>query len=352
MVIASAPGRVNLIGDHTDYAGGVVLPMAIQQRTAVALSVHTDRSCVIESLAIDACAECEPPTAFEARPQEAPDAWVNLAIGPLRLLSEQRGPVLAAPAFHAVIASDVPIGAGVSSSAALSTAMTTAMLRCIGATLERWALIDLLRDAEQRFTGTPCGIMDMTVAVAAEPHMAMCIDCGNRTIEHVPIPDALIMFLVDSGVRHALSDGGYAARRSELAAADHDPRFASRARHVRSENARVHQAVAALRAGDLSRLGARAFESHDSLRDDYEVSVAAVDRIVERVRTHGAPCGAFGARMTGGGFGGSVIVFANRAQCVDAEAFLRVGVDAGIGVAVREVRTGARYTAALTKEHP
>jgi len=351
VVVASAPGRVNLMGDHTDYAGGPVLPMAIDARTAVALRPSDGAVCEIESLEFGACLTTGAIADFESRAHDAADSWLNLAVGPLRLLSERAigGAPLALPNLRAVIASSVPIGAGLSSSAALSTAMTTAVLRLVDRAVEQWPLIDLLRDAEARFAGTPCGIMDMTVALAAEPNSALLIDCGRRTIEPVPLPTELALLLVDSGVRHALGDGGYAARRAELAASAHDPRFAPRARHVASESARVHRAAAALRAGHLAELGALAFESHASLRHDFEVSVPECDRIVDFVRDQGDAHGTFGARMTGGGFGGSVLVFAARAQLNEARAFLHDGVRAGIGVAIREVCAGERYTAGLER---
>lgn len=354
LAIASAPGRVNLIGDHTDYAGGLVLPMAIEERTAVALSPSADARTRIESIELGARAVVESPAAFEPRAPDAPDAWTNFVMGPLRMLADGAlapGPV-PLPALSISVASDVPIGAGLSSSASLATATATAALALARRSFGHWALVRLLQAAEARFAGTPCGIMDMTVALTAAPGAALLIDCGVPSIEPVPLPEALALLLVDSGIRHRLTDGGYAERRRELALAATDPRFEPRSRHVRTENERVRRAVAALRAGDVRALGAIAFESHDSLRHDFEVSVPGVDRIVDLVREGGAAHGALGARMTGGGFGGNVVVFVERARIDGARAFLHGALASLSGVRIREVRPGHRYTSRIERGAP
>jgi len=315
---AHASGRVNLIGDHVDYAGGSVLPMAI------ALSTHV---AIARAARDDFVSEWANETAGDAR-------WMRYAAG---VLAELRVVGIAVPPVTIAVTSDVPVGGGLSSSAALEVAVARAALAITGATMTPRDLALLCQRAEHIHAGTPCGIMDQWCVAHALPGEAMLLDCARLEWKPIMLPNALEIEIVDSRVRHTLSDvvheksrdesrdGGYAARRAdteegarmlgvallaELPRArwreiDELPeRIARRARHVVSECARVHEAVDALATNDLSRFGQLLFESHRSLRDDFDVSTPELDAIVEAARARGD----LGARMTGGGFGGSAVV--------------------------------------------
>ena len=301
--VAQAPGRVNLIGDHVDYAGGPVLPMALHASTFAAVS----RAASEDSFASEWTGDGD---------------WMRYARG---VLAELRGAGAAVPPLRVAVASDVPVGAGLSSSAALEVAIARAALEIAGVSWNPREIALLCQRAEHVHAGTPCGIMDQWCVAHAAPGEAMLLDCATLRWESIALPAVLAIEIVDSGVRHALRDGGYAARRRDVEeAARHlgvpllaelprerwneiaslPPTVARRARHVVQECARVHEAVAALRAGELARFGALLLESHASLRDDFDVSTPELDAIVSD-----AMCGgALGARMTGGGFGGSAIV--------------------------------------------
>lgn len=301
---ASASGRVNLIGDHVDYAGGPVLPMALHARTHVAVSRSTDASDRFAS------------------EWDGDDGWMRYARG---VLHELRAGGIDVPALSVAVASDVPVGAGLSSSAALEVAVARAALALAEAELAARELALLCQRAEHVHAGTPCGIMDQWCVAHAAPGQAMLLDCARLEWAPVALPRALAIEIVDSRVRHALRDGGYAARRADVEEAarmlgvpllaalprkrwdeiDALPeRIARRARHVVHECARVHEAVTALARNDLVEFGRLLLESHASLRDDFEVSTPELDAIVDRALREGA----LGARMTGGGFGGCAIV--------------------------------------------
>ncbi|MFZ4749478.1 MAG: galactokinase [Phycisphaerales bacterium] len=298
----AASGRVNLIGDHVDYAGGPVLPMAIAARTHVAMA----------RAAHDAFA-----SAWEIDPQ-----WTRYAAG---VLAELRASGVAVPPVSVAVASDVPVGAGLSSSAALEVAVARAALALTGVAMPPRDIALLCQRAEHVHAGTPCGIMDQWCVAHAARGEAILLDCATLSWRAVALPRGLAIEIVDSGVRHALRDGGYASRRADVEEAARllgvrllaelpparrgeidllPARLARRARHVVAECARVHAAVDALQAGDLARFGRLLVESHASLRDDFDVSTPELDAIVARA----CDGGALGARMTGGGFGGSVVV--------------------------------------------
>lgn len=301
-VHAFANGRVNLIGDHIDYAGGTVLPMAIAARTHVAAS----------------CAERD-----EAVSEWNEDlAWRRYAFG---VLAELRALGLPIPRLSIAVASDVPVGAGLSSSAALEVAVARAALAAAGAELNPRELAIVCQRAEHLHAGVPCGIMDQWCVAHADAREAIALECDVLCARAIALPAELRIEIVDSGVRHALRDGGYAARRADVEEAgrllgvthlarlprarwpeiDALPvRIARRARHVVTEQARVEAAIDALQRGDLARFGALLAESHASLRDDFDVSMRELDQLVEDALARGA----LGARMTGGGFGGCVVV--------------------------------------------
>jgi galactokinase len=221
-----------------------------------------------------------------------------------------------------VVASDVPIGAGLASSGALSVALA----RIAGAGDEPLALADAARAAEERVTGVPCGLMDQLAGAAGRPRQALLIDCRARAFRHVPLPEDAAVVVVDSGIRRSLSDGRYAERRAacERAAAllgvatlrdatEAEAAHLPEARHVVSENARVAAMVAALGAGDLRAAGEVMCDGHRSLRDDLRVSTPELDDLVERL----VRAGAHGARLTGAGFGGCVVALAGRETAAD-----------------------------------
>ena len=306
----SASGRVNLIGDHVDYAGGPVLPMAIAARTHVAIAPATRDAFASE--------------------WSGDEGWTRYASG---VLVELRAAGVALPPVSVAVASEVPVGAGLSSSAALEVAVARAALALAGAAMAPREIALLCQRAEHVHAGTPCGIMDQWCVAHAQAGEAILLDCTTLAWRVVALPAELSIEIVDSGVRHALRDGGYAARRADVEEAARllgvarlaevpcatpapgvtraspaldalPPRLARRARHVVGECARVHRAVEALAAGDLALFGQLLSESHASLRDDFDVSTPELDAIVERARSDGA----LGARMTGGGFGGSAII--------------------------------------------
>ncbi|HLH23447.1 MAG TPA: galactokinase [Chloroflexota bacterium] len=338
-VTASAPGRVNLIGEHTDYNGGFVLPTAIPQRAHVALAPRGDARVRVAS------ANVPGGVASYALGTETPGrGWLDYVQGVTQAL---RAAGHAVGGFEAYVASTVPLGSGLASSAALEVALLRALRAAFGLPLDDVALAHCGQRAENEFVGARVGIMDQLAASLAEPGSALFLDTRSLAHERVPLSAAVDLVVIDSGVKHAHAAGAYNARRAECErtcallgvvelrdvgtadlariAALPDP-LDRRARHVVTENARVLAAVDALRAGDLPRLGALFAASHASLRDDYEVSVPEVDQLVALAAREPT---VYGARLTGGGFGGAVVVLA------------RAGAGAGVAA-----RLAAAYAAA------
>jgi galactokinase len=341
VVRVRAPGRVNLIGDHTDYNDGLVLPVAI------------DRECVVEATAADASeriagriapnglrvrarseeleGEVDIPADGSADPHGVEPAWGRFLAGVVRVVTAHGGHQ---PAADLAVHSSVPIGSGLSSSSALAVALTLALGELGGLDVDRTELARLALEAEVSATGVPGGLMDQLCSLFGEEGHALLIDCRSLAVEPVALPPGIAWLVVHSGVSRTLRTTEYAARRAECEAVarrlgvaslrDADPDQVAdepRARHVVSENERVLATVEALRAGDLPALGALMLSSHASLRDDYGVSTPELDLLVDLLVAGGAA----GARLTGAGFGGCVVaaVQRNHADDLAAKAALR-----------------------------
>lgn len=319
-VLAAAPGRVNLMGEHTDYNGGHVLPMALPQQTHVALRLRDDgRVC---ALSRNMGADSAILTYRVAAPARV-NSWLDYIQGITWALAQAGHGV---PGADLYIDSQVPVGSGVSSSAALEIAVLRALRQALALPLDDIDLARLGQQCENGFVGANVGIMDQMAASVAVPGSALYLDTAQLTFEHVPLPPAIELAVINSGVPHSNAAGAYNTRRAECQNASErlgvthlcelgladlprlqalPPLLLRRARHVVTENLRVAETVQALRAGDARRVGALFQASHASQRDDYEVSVAAVDQLVELACRD---ADVFGARLTGGGFGGCVVL--------------------------------------------
>lgn len=336
-VTARAPGRVNLIGEHTDYNDGFVLPAAISRQTMVAVRPRPDR--IVNIVAGDLNGS---QTRFSLD-DIAPDAtapWSNYVRGMASLLQEEG---LALPGVDMAIYGDMPQGAGLSSSAALENASGLAFAALAGVPdFDRTRLAQIGQQTEHDFAGCKCGIMDQLVSARAEEGAALLIDCRSLITTVVPIPDDVAIMIVHSGISRGLVDGEYNARRAQCeAAAAHygvaalrdldelpeqgslDPVAWRRARHVITENARTLAAAKALRSGDLAQLGQLMAESHASMRDDFEITLPAIDGLVDILAQAIGSAG--GARMTGGGFGGAVVAVLARSRLDAALEAVAVG---------------------------
>ncbi len=278
-----APGRVNLIGEHTDYTGGLVLPVALDR--AVTIACEPAEHTVLES----------PIGGFE--PYVAAVAFELDALG--------RRPA----GIAGSISSDLPVGAGLSSSAALEVAVALALCDAAAFELAPAELIRACQRAELRAVGVPCGPMDQAVSLLGRAGHALLLDCSDLSYEHIALPPGLGILVIDSGTRRNLADTAYAVRRQEIErglAGARDTVALKRMRHLETENARVIEAAGALRRGDGAALGPILSAGHASLRDDLEVSTPQLDLLVALALEHGA----WGARMTGGGFGGAIVAVA------------------------------------------
>jgi galactokinase len=293
-----APGRVNLIGEHTDYAGGLVLPIAID------LGIELD---VEPAERIRLTSGGEPAEVAGDGAGEASGWGRYVAAVAQELAALGRPPV----GIEGSVEATLPQGAGLGSSGALQVGVSLALCGVAEFELAPFDLVEACRRAERRAVGVPSGILDQAASLLGRNGCALLLDCG--TLEHrwVRVPTALGIVVVDSGERHAHEGSGYGDRRAELQAGH--PR---RRRHVATENQRVRDAVAALEGDDLRVLGELITASHASLRDDYEVSTPTLDHVVESA----VAAGALGARLTGGGFGGSVVAVAERERAADVLA--------------------------------
>jgi galactokinase len=337
---ARAPGRVNLIGDHTDYQDGLCLPMAIDRDVVVAFEHRDDRRIRVTSLDLDGVVEVDLTDGSGATRASTPESpeWGALVEAIARALAS-RGHRLAG--MEAAVASTIPLGAGLSSSAAFEVALVLALARVSTVALAPREVALVAQAAELHATGVPCGIMDQLASVSGRAGHALLLDCRTLDVQALALPSGLDVLVVHSGLPRVLADSAYAERRAacEAAAArlgvralrDATPEQVAddrRARHVVSENARVRAFADALRRSDLDALGPLMLASHASLRDDFEVSTPELDLLVELLVEEGAR----GARLTGAGFGGCVValVDAPRTETVAQQVTLRYGADTGL----------------------
>ena len=376
-----APGRVNLIGEHTDYNDGFVMPIALDRCTWVAAAPRADRSLVVHSREYDETVTID----LDAARSGPTGRWSDYVRGVAAILNGDpgrvaRGAPAMGPLVHGgdghlrpsagadlLIASDVPLGAGLSSSAALEVACGYALAGIAGVTPDLDRLARAAQRAEHEFAGMRCGIMDQMIACHGRAGAALLLDTRSLARRWLPMPPAVRVMVCNTMVRHELASGEYNARRADCEAgvamlardapstralrdvaiaqldaarADMPPRIYRRCRHVVTENARVEEAAGALASGDIRRFGALMDASHASLRDDYEVSCPELDRMVDIVRGLN---GVYGARMTGGGFGGCAVALIDASAAVSVQRDLARGYRAATGLEpdVWETRAGS-----------
>ena len=330
--IVRAPGRVNLIGEHTDYNDGFVLPMAIDRAVWLALSPRADSQIRIRSL------DLEVDSAFDLNSLIKSEGWVEYIKGVAYQL-QNAGYEL--NGFDAVMTGDVPRGAGLSSSAAVELATTRAFAATSGFEWDASKMAKIAQMAENSWVGVNCGIMDQMASAASKKGNALFLDCRSLEYQHVPLPKGVVIVILDTSTRRGLVDSAYNERRNQCEEAAHwfgvkalrdvsvdeferktkaektiDEIALRRARHVITENARVLEAVNIMKSGDVKRLGEIFNASHDSLRDDFEVTNEALNIMVECAREQES---CHGARMTGAGFGGCAVALVKEENAQEFE---------------------------------
>lgn len=336
-VLAAAPGRVNLIGEHIDYCDGFVLPFAIDRYVVIAAAVTDSGLARFTSGGHDD---------FEvdlSQPVEkGSPTWANYIRGVIRGFQDRGGSI---PGFDACIVSSLPLGAGLSSSAALECAVATLLEGVLDTVLDTREKALLCQRAEHEFAGMPCGIMDQFASAFGQANRLVLIDCRSQEPELVPFdnPD-LTVLVANTMAKHELIDGAYGARRKntedglrilgkpswrDVSLADVEAAWDKlgdpvnrRARHVVTEIQRTLAAATALRSNDYEALGPLMAASHDSLRDDFEVSCPELDTMVNLARAIGRGGGVFGSRMTGGGFGGSTVTLCDSDRAAEIASTL------------------------------
>ncbi len=323
-LLFAAPGRVNLIGEHTDYAEGFVMPAAIDFATLAAISPRSDGQVVLYA---ENFGEERAYTA-SSLPNTATGHWSDYPLGVLAILA---GEGYTIPPLSLSLWGDVPLGSGLSSSASVEVATATAVLGLIGATIPGPRLARLCQRAENEFVGANCGIMDQFISANGQADHALLLDCRDLSFQLVPIPTDVALVIANTMVKHSVAGAGYTSRRAsveeacailathrpeikflrdatvaDLAAWGHEipPESLKRARHVITENDRTVAAAAALNSGDLKTLGRLMHEAHVSYSQDFEASCVEADTMVDLAQN--LP-GLLGARLTGGGFGGCTI---------------------------------------------
>jgi galactokinase len=331
----AAPGRVNLIGEHTDYAEGFVFPAAIDLTTTVGVTPRADGQVVLYSANFEKEARVAP----AELPERGIGQWEDYPLGVLAML-RQAG--IEVPGFSMSITGNVPLGAGLSSSASIEVATALALLHLSGKTMTGPEIAKLCQKAENEYVGAPVGIMDQFVSACGAEDHALLLDCRSLDYHLAPLPHEVVFVLVNTMVKHAHADGAYKVRRAEVAegtevlhgmkpeiralrdATLEDLERAKgqmpenvykRCRHIISENTRTTAAAAALDAGNLKEFGRLLVAAHASYRDDFEASCPEADILVE-LALERPEC--IGARLTGGGFGGCTL---NLVRAEDADAF-------------------------------
>jgi galactokinase len=345
--VSRAPGRVNLIGEHTDYNDGFVMPAALEFATLVAASPRPDRRLNVYSLTMDES------RAFDLdAPAETQHDWSDYVFG-VALMLERSGRRL--KGADLVVSTDVPIGSGLSSSAALEVSSAHALLTAAGLPFEPIAIAKICQKAENDYVGMRCGIMDQYVSACGVAGNALLIDCRTLESRNVPITPNLRLLVTNSEVRHQHAGGEYNARREACeegvrllkpalgpirALRDVTPEALEsnrkllpdliyrRCRHIVTENARVLEAERALIAGDFAACGAAMNASHASMRDDFEITCPEVDFLAELAQ---ATLGVYGSRMTGGGFGGCTVSLVEAAAVGRVSQILIDGYRVGCG---------------------
>ncbi len=349
--IVRAPGRVNLIGEHTDYNDGFVLPMAIDRAVWIALRPRADKQIRIHSL------DLKTDSAFDLHSLTKGKGWAEYIKGVAYQLQnagyELRG-------FDAIITGDVPNGAGLSSSAAVELVTARAFAAVSGFAWDATQMAKLAQKAENEWVGVNCGIMDQMASAASKEGFALFLDCRSLEYQYAPLPENTSVVILDTSTRRGLVDSAYNERRSQCEEAacwfgvkalrdvtvdeferkikqktGLDEVVLKRARHIITENARVLEAVNVMKAGNIKRLGKLFNASHDSLRDDFEVTNAALDIMVECARDQES---CHGARMTGAGFGGCAVALVKKEKAqefvnaVSAAYRHRSGLEASVYV--------------------
>lgn len=347
-IYTRAPGRVNLIGEHTDYNDGFVLPMAIDREVNIALRPRSDSKVRIYSL------DLEVESAFELHSLTRGSDWIEYPKGiAYQLLKEG----FDLKGFDAVMTGNVPRGAGLSSSAAVELAVARAFAAVSGFEWNAARMAKTAQKAENDWVGVNCGIMDQMASAACKKDFALFLDCRSLEVEHAPLPQGVAVAIMDTSTRRGLVDSAYNERRSQCEAAAQQFEISAlrdisldefndrkvelseivmkRARHVVSENERVLEAVHVMKSGNIKRLGELFNASHDSLRDDFEVTNDALNVIVDCAREQSV---CYGARMTGAGFGGCAVALVEEekaeafSQAVSEAYRQRSGLEAGIYV--------------------
>ena len=348
--IYRAPGRVNLIGEHTDYNGGFVMPAAIDLYTQVTIAPRDDRKLLIHSESFSDDVEFD----FDDPHPIANGHWSDYVRG-VAVTLQRAGFSLKGAELE--IRSTVPIGAGLSSSAALEVAAGYALLDNSGVRIDRTELARLCQQAENEFVGMRCGIMDQFIACLGRATHALMLDCRSLDYRLLPLPPGVRLVICNTMIRHELAASEYNSRRAECeAGVQHFAKFRpevralrdvtmndlesygrdlpeviyKRCRHVATEDARVVEAAAALEQSDLQAFGDLMAASHRSLRDDYEVSCAELDTMVDLATQVE---GVYGARMTGGGFGGCTINLVKADRVADFKRSVALGYEQATGIA-------------------
>ena len=320
--VIQAPGRVNLIGEHTDYNDGFVLPCAIDYQTVISCAKRDDRQ--VRVIAADYDSEQDSFSLDEPIMRIEEPMWANYVRGVVKHLQQRSGEF---NGVDMVISGNVPQGAGLSSSASLEVAVGTVLQQLYHLPLDGADIAVNGQEAENQFVGCNCGIMDQLISALGKKDHAMLLDCRTLGTRAVPMPKEVAVVIINTNFRRSLVGSEYNTRREQcetgarffsqpalrdvdieqFRAVEHelDPQVAKRVRHVLTENARTLEAAEALSKGDLKRMGELMAESHASMRDDFEITVPPVDKLVEIVKATIGDKG--GVRMTGGGFGGCVV---------------------------------------------